>query len=54
MFATYTLDCPYYTSEFKSISELIQNVLMTGMDPNYEILKDGKKTGEILADLLVF
>ena len=52
MFATYTLDCSYYKKSFNSISALMEDVLSSGMDPNYEILRDGKKTGEFLNDLL--
>lgn len=42
----YKLDCPYYTKEFQSLGELIQDILNSGMDPNYEILINGKPTGE--------
>jgi hypothetical protein len=50
----YSLDCFYYNEEFDSINELIQNVIDTGMDPNYEITKNGEPTGEILVDLIQF
>lgn len=49
----YSLDCSYYTKEFTTIEELIEDVLSSGMDPNYEITRDGKLTGEILFDLMV-
>jgi hypothetical protein len=49
----YSLDCSYYTKEFTTIDELIEDVLSSGMDPNYEITRDGKLTGEILFDLMV-
>lgn len=49
----YSLDCSYYKAQFKTISELIFHVTMSGMDPNYEITKDGKPTGEMLIDLIV-
>ena len=48
----YSLDCDYYQAEFKSIHELILHVMISGMDPNYEITKDGKPTGEMAADLI--
>jgi len=48
----YSLDCSYYTREFNSIDELIQDVMVSGMDPNYEITKDGKGTGEMLWSLI--
>ena len=49
----YSLDCGYYTREFNSIDELIQDVMVSGMDPNYEITRDGKGTGEMLWSLMV-
>jgi len=52
MFATYTLNCSYYKKSFNSISALIEDVLSSGMDPNYEILRDGVPTGENLIDLI--
>ena len=49
----YSLKCDYYTREFSSIDELIQDVMVSGMDPNYEITRDGKGTGEMLWSLMV-
>ncbi len=49
----YSLKCDYYTREFNSIDELIQDVMVSGMDPNYEITRDGKGTGEMLWSLMV-
>jgi hypothetical protein len=49
----YSLDCSYYTKEFTTIDELIEDVLSSGMDPNYEITRDGKLTGEIIFHLMV-
>lgn len=48
----YSLDCSYYKAEFKTLNQLIDDVLMTGMDPNYEVTIDGVGTGEILFDLI--
>ena len=48
----YSLKCDYYTREFFSIDELIQDVMVSGMDPNYEITRDGKGTGEMLWSLI--
>jgi hypothetical protein len=48
----YSLNCDYYTKSFSSISELIEDCQSSGMDPNYEVLKNGKPTGEILFDLM--
>ena len=50
----YSLKCYYYDKEFNSIQELIQNIIESGMDPNYEITKDGKPTGEMAIDLIQF
>ena len=48
----YGLDCKYYEKEFKTIDELINNVMESGMDPNYEITLNGKGIGEIAWDFL--
>ena len=48
----YSLDCKYYTVEFDTIDELIEAVMINGMDPNYEILHNGKPTGEYVIDLI--
>ena len=48
----YSLDCNYYTREFSSIDELIQDVMVSGMDPNYEITRGGEGTGETLWSLI--
>lgn len=50
----YSLDCNYYEKEFNTIDELIDDVMMSGMDPNYEITRNGKGTGEKASDLLSF
>ena len=49
----YSLDCSYYTKEFNSIVALI-DVTTSGMDPNYEITKNGKGIGEEAIDYIVF
>jgi hypothetical protein len=50
----YSLDCVYYEKEFTSVSELINDVTASGMDPNYEITRSGKCTGEMLCDLITY
>ena len=50
----YTLDCIYYTREFSTVDELIQDIISSGMDPNYEILFNGEPTGEQAIDLIQF
>jgi hypothetical protein len=49
----YSLKCDYYQKEFSTINELIEDVLSSGMDPNYEITKNGKGIGEELIDFIV-
>lgn len=49
----YSLDCSYYKKEFSTIDELLNDILSSGMDPNYEITKDGKGIGENAIDLIV-
>lgn len=48
----YTLDCPYYTKSFNTLEELVEDILTSGMDPNYEILFNGEKTHELAINLL--
>jgi len=48
----YTLDCSYYTRSFVTINELIDDVMISGMDPNYEITFNGKPTGETAWDMI--
>lgn len=50
----YSLDCNYYQAEFPTIGDLIAHIMISGMDPNYEITRNGKSTGEMAADLIVF
>lgn len=48
----YSLDCEYYTREFPTIEELLDDILSSGMDPNYEITQDGVGTEEIAFNLI--
>jgi hypothetical protein len=48
----YSLDCKYYTVKFNTIDELIEAVMINGMDPNYEILHNGNPTNEYVIDLI--
>jgi len=50
----YSLDCSYYTESFDTIDQLIDDVVSSGMDPNYEITRNGRPTGEEIIDLIVF
>jgi hypothetical protein len=53
----YSLDCSYYTKEFSTkefpMEKLLENIVATGMDPNYEIVMNGKLTGLTAAEALV-
>ena len=49
----YSLDCSYFKEEFNSLEELIDRVMYSGMDPNYEVTKNGKGIGEYLEDFIV-
>ncbi len=48
----YSLNCDYFNEEFKSVSDLLDHIFQTGMDPNYEITKDGKSIGEKASDYI--
>ena len=50
----YSLDCNYYQREFVTLAELSADVISSGMDPNYEITRGGRCTGEQLADLIQY
>ena len=50
----YTLNCKYWENEFYSVDALINAVIESGMDPNYEIMCNGESTGEKVSDLIVF
>jgi hypothetical protein len=49
----YSLDCSYYTQEFSTIEELLSDIILSGMDPNYSITLNGKSTGEMAIDLIM-
>ena len=49
----YSLKCKYYTNNFDTLDELLNNILESGMDPNYEITLDGKGIGETAKELIV-
>jgi hypothetical protein len=50
----YSLKCSYYKEEFNTIDELIDNVMMNGMDPNYEITFNGEGIGEYVSELIQY
>ena len=50
----YTLACSYYDKQFQTIDELLNDIMISMMDPNYEILHNGRPTGEQAIDLIQF
>ena len=50
----YSLDCSYYKREFDNVNDLINDVIVSGMDPNYEITFNGCRLGEMAIDYIVF
>ena len=48
----YSLNCSYYDKSFTTIDALLEDVIATGMDPNYEITRNGRSTGETAWDLI--
>ena len=50
----YSLDCDYFDKEFDTMSELMDYVMYSGIDPNYEVTIDGEPSGELIINLLDF
>jgi hypothetical protein len=50
----FSLKCSYYTKQFSSINELVNDVITSGMDPNYLITFDGESIGEEVIDYIQF
>ena len=50
----YSLNCSYYQAQFPTIGDLVAHILISGMDPNYEITFDGNCTGEMAIDFISF
>jgi predicted transcriptional regulator len=50
----YSINCNYYEKQFESIDDLLEDITISGQDPNYEITKNGKGIGEMVIDLIVF
>ena len=49
----YSLDCSYYNKSFSNINDLINDIISSGMDPNYEITWNGIPTTEMASDFIV-
>ena len=50
----YSLNCDYYTKSFPTLDELLADIISSGMDPNYEITKNGRPIGETAIELIQF
>ena len=50
----YSLDCSYFDKKFDTLNELVDYVMGSGMDPNYEITCAGEGIGEECIDHIVF
>ena len=50
----YSLECSYYKKQFNSLNELIKDVINSGMDPDYNITINGKRTDDVLIDLIYY
>jgi hypothetical protein len=50
----YSLKCGYYTREFTTLDELIDDIITSGMDPNHEVTRDGKGIGEKAIDFIQY
>ena len=46
------LNCNYYTKQFNTENELIEDVLNSGMDPNYEVTLNGYPQGYDLISIM--
>jgi len=46
------LKCGYYKSKFPTLEKLMEDIMASGMDPNYLITRDGKSTGEYASNLI--
>lgn len=48
----YSLDCRYYTKSFNTLDELIDDILTSGMDPNYNIVVNGVVQDDLAIDYM--
>ena len=42
----YSLKCSFYNRQFSTLEELIEDIVSSGMDPDYFVTKNVKSTGE--------
>ena len=50
----YSLDCSYYSKTFDSVDALVNDVIQSGMDPNYEITFNFVSINELINSILIF
>lgn len=50
----YSLNCSYYEKSFDTLDELIEDVMNSGMDPCYEVTKDGVGMEQELIEFIQF
>jgi len=50
----YSLKCSYYTKSHATLEALIDDIITSGMDPNYEVTYKGRLTGDMAIDLIQF
>ena len=50
----YSLDCKYFNYEFDTIEDLVDYIMINGVDPNYEITKNNKGIGEKAIELIYY
>jgi hypothetical protein len=48
----YSIDCKYYTKEFKTLESLLDDIRDSGQDPNYMITLNGESTEEEAINLI--
>ena len=49
----FSLDCSYYNKSFSNVNDLVNDIISSGMDPNYEITWNGIPTTEMASDFIV-
>jgi hypothetical protein len=49
----YSLKCNYYNKEFTNLDDLIEDIMINGMDPNIEITEGGVGIGEKAIDFMM-
>lgn len=49
----FTLKCSYYHKSFEYLYQLIDDIILSGMDPNYEVVHNGVGTGTQASELII-